>query len=818
MRYKELSKAVKNDWIFFECFRATVEDNFSARAQKPNWNEMTYKFNQKDYRQTFGAGNSILTNYSTNQGIKTDFSYYEALSRIGSGGTWIPTLYTTKNDKGFIEGRFFAVDFEEKENREVPHIETELEKAKNLGLSPIAFYETMNSTIEKPRFRFLWEASEAVTNANEYKAIAAGLIRTFGGDTACKSAVQFFAGGRNLHFARSYAKTNIEKLRALKVAEIPQRGRREAIFDAGEATKERVLIKDIDWAVLEQNCRLWRETIAGDYWASYADIQHLALSAFSMNGGAKRLREAIRNNPQFYNNTKHNIEYYLKAISAFKKLGHEERCSNETCPFYEECRHIGFITDKVRQCRTTYYKQKEVTRIPLKEAEEWLSDILQTVAKSSAQIFFIKAPVGLGKTEAFKNLDDYFPFETLSILQPTHALKGETAGRIESSLSSFTVQPEILVDEETSERDKRYYAAGLQPPAHSIKTSNVYSPQAKIKLMTQSHYLLHQERYANDVVICDEDIFQRLVQTKTVSQDVLVEGLRQLSKDGVISKMDYRAVEDWIDEHKVEVLTNIHSAFPAIKVNIEKLYAIAYEDYRKLPQFNIFDFIGKEEFIFSSDKIGVCRKEMFPAPKKFIMLSATLDVDTIKKFYPNLDFYFYECPRVQYRGEITFDTAHTYSRQDISKRDLKKLNTELRATHEDFFKGDKPFLITYKSYTKKLGEALDLETVDKMWIGATEGKDCLKGRKVIVMGSNRINDFDLAVMSLGMAVPPTNFARKRRRLRRSGIEFDFYGFVDDNLEELYEWLIDTETIQDVGRARALRENTSVLVCGVPFDF
>ena len=55
--------------------------------------------------------------------------------------------------------------------------------------------------------------------------------------------------------------------------------------------------------------------------------------------------------------------------------------------------------------------------------------------------------------------------------------------------------------------------------------------------MTQSHYLLHQEKYANDVVICDEDIFQRLVQTKTVSQEVLVEGLRQLSKDNVISKI-----------------------------------------------------------------------------------------------------------------------------------------------------------------------------------------------------------------------------------------------------------------------------------------
>lgn len=80
-----------------------------------------------------------------------------------------------------------------------------------------------------------------------------------------------------------------------------------------------------------------------------------------------------------------------------------------------------------------------------------------------------------------------------------------------------------------------------------------------------------------------------------------------------------------------------------------------------------------------------------------------------------------------------------------------------------------------------------------MWIGATEGKDCLKGRKVIVMGSNRINDFDLAVMSLGMAIPPTNFERKRRRLRRSGIEFDFYGFVDDNFA--IDYMGDEDTLK-----------------------
>ena len=142
----------------------------------------------------------------------------------------------------------------------------------------------------------------------------------------------------------------------------------------------------------------------------------------------------------------------------------------------------------------------------------------------------------------------------------------------------MSVQPEVLIDEEISERDKRYYAAGLRPPAHATTTSNVYSPQAKTKLMTQSHYLLHQERYATDIVICDEDIFQRLIQTKTVLQDVLIEGLRQLSKDSVISKADYRKVEDWIDEHKVEVPTTIRSAFPAISVDIERLYAVASDE------------------------------------------------------------------------------------------------------------------------------------------------------------------------------------------------------------------------------------------------
>ena len=63
LEYKELSKAGGQEWLFIERFRATVEDSFTARTQKPNWDEMTYKFNREDYRQDLGDGIITLTNY-----------------------------------------------------------------------------------------------------------------------------------------------------------------------------------------------------------------------------------------------------------------------------------------------------------------------------------------------------------------------------------------------------------------------------------------------------------------------------------------------------------------------------------------------------------------------------------------------------------------------------------------------------------------------------------------------------------------------------------------------------------------------------------
>ncbi len=216
------------------------------------------------------------------------------------------------------------------------------------------------------------------------------------------------------------------------------------------------------------------------------------MSAFSLKGGQKKIRETIKNNPQFYNNERHNIDYYLKAITNFKKKEHEERCNSNTCPFYNECRHIGFITDKVRQTYITRIEKEEKDRIDLSTAEEWLKKTLEATAASSMQYHFIKAPTGIGKTEQFKNLYNLFPLENITILQPTHKLKEETKDRFNTAGIHIEVQEEVILTPEEEKIGQAYYKAGLLPPKQKGEKQNkVFSNNEAMTLITQDRYLRH---------------------------------------------------------------------------------------------------------------------------------------------------------------------------------------------------------------------------------------------------------------------------------------------------------------------------------------
>ena len=807
MNYIELNKTIA-EWLKNIDFAATVEDHFNKRDKKPDWQEMTRKFNNGETR--------------------TDLKYIEALERINAGGTWIPTIFSQKKDSGFQKGFFFAVDFEENKNG-VPHIEDELKKAERLHIPPLFYYETMNSTAEKPRFRFVWEVREPITASNEYKLLVSGLITAFGGDQACKSTVQFFAGGRNLHYAEKHFFTDIVNIKALQNnltnTYINKTKRKISTAAADEKEyRERRYIEKVNWSVLENNCKLWRMVTSGEYWASYADIQHLALSAFSLKGGQKKIRETIKNNPQFYNNERHNIDYYLKAITNFKKKEHEERCNSNTCPFYKECRHIGFITDKVRQTYITRIEKEEKDRIDLSTAEEWLKKTLEATAASKMQYHFIKAPTGIGKTEQFKNLYNLFPLENITILQPTHKLKEETKDRFNTAGIHIEVQEEVILTPEEEKIGQAYYKAGLLPPKQKGEKQNkVFSNNEAMTLITQDRYLRHQEHFKNNIVICDEDILTKLLKIEKVNINTLIAALRNLMDNNIITKADYRKIEDYIDDvikpsHK-EGITIIEKGFPAITVNIDNYYEMASKDYKKLPDFNIFNLIKSQRMAFDGDILATCIKTPFPQAKKIIVLSATLDKEVYNFFYPELAAVWYECPPIKNKGKVMYDVTRTYSRNDLSRiADFGKLKETLQKEHKEFFSGEEElYLITYKKFAAKMSREMGIKTIDKISIGATEGKNELTGKKILIIGSNRLPDIDIAAYCVAMEKPPQDFRRVNLRLRRDEFEFSFFGFEDKQVERFYEWIIDTDTIQAIGRARILRFDTAVLLCGLPVD-
>ena len=116
-----------------------------------------------------------------------------------------------------------------------------------------------------------------------------------------------------------------------------------------------------------------------------------------------------------------------------------------------------------------------------------------------------------------------------------------------------------------------------------------------------------------------------------------------------------------------------------------------------------------------------------------------------------------------------------------------------------------------------MSREMGIKTIDKISIGATEGKNELTGKKILIIGSNRLPDIDIAAYCVAMEKPPQDFKRVNLRLRRDEFEFSFCGFEDKQVERFYEWIIDTDTIQAIGRARILRFDTAVLLCGLPVD-
>ena len=96
--------------------------------------------------------------------------------------------------------------------------------------------------------------------------------------------------------------------------------------------------------------------------------------------------------------------------------------------------------------------------------------------------------------------------------------------------------------------------------------------------------------------------------------------------------------------------------------------------------------------------------------------------------------------------------------------------------------------------------------------GALEGLNDLEGRDIAIVGTPHYPPvlYRLMALALGRDTSCFSFVRAYATVQHNGFEFTFFSFVDSkDLLDLQLWLIESQLVQAIGRARVLRNNCTV---------
>jgi len=201
------------------------------------------------------------------------------------------------------------------------------------------------------------------------------------------------------------------------------------------------------------------------------------------------------------------------------------------------------------------------------------------------------------------------------------------------------------------------------------------------------------------------------------------------------------------------------------------------------------------ESSYSEDSIVFLKPLSLKHNIKYIMLFATVDEKICNYYFGANRIQFYECKKAKNTGTLNQYTKNTMSRADIEKNPgiIEKI---IKSTgFED--------AITFLKYG-----------IGKLYFGKTTGIDSLRGKNLNVIGTPHQPEWLYKLFAYTMGI---EFDEKAtlfyRPARHKGFQFKFMTFDNDNgaLRNIQFWMIESELIQAVGRARLLIEDCTVNV-------
>jgi hypothetical protein len=215
----------------------------------------------------------------------------------------------------------------------------------------------------------------------------------------------------------------------------------------------------------------------------------------------------------------------------------------------------------------------------------------------------------------------------------------------------------------------------------------------------------------------------------------------------------------------------------------------------------------KKKKVFFPGQLQFATLTELPEDRKIGIFAAAADEEIYRLLFGDR-LVFTDISNVVCQGKFEQDTSHSYSKSSLlSKRKPSKVDStttqskSLQIAVEEAKNYD--YVITHKSLKHLFPNAHPY-----IHHGNASGYNELEGKKILIVSTPHVPEFVYWLFAKVIGVKHDtrdNFGLINRRITRNGYNFNFPTFERDVMSHIQCYFIERQLIQDVGRARLLRE-------------
>jgi hypothetical protein len=754
----------------------------------------------------------------------------------GYGYTFTPNLYSNNKPSiaSFKATSGFFLDFDLDSNPEEI-----LSRFNELNIFPNFWYSTFSDTPTYKKFRVAILLDREIANLELIGNIYSQIFYHFPADIACRDAARIFYGGKEVTFLTDKpvsvehllnentwkvkkAQLKYDSLKPVKLLYTNNKftGNKKKTtktYSLNQAPEFEFLNKlknnDCDFSIISEKVKVFKIFITLEKRFDYLVLFGLATNLHWLQGGMLLLKKTMDAYNSLHENSENANLYYDRHFEVIKQVNKYKLFPQSLVSFspYSEDEQNKNLISCVINPRGVVFTSEAPEKISLEEGERLFEKVFNEALISAEHITIIKAPVGIGKSQTLKNMQD------VAICLPTHKLKEELYRQMTVECKMV---PELPKFENASLNNTihNHYRSGLRSAvldllriianndSNDSQLAKQYLGDLEIAkswkgtLLTTHERSLHQEMQQN-ILIYDEDCIHSLISQKSFLLNDLGYLIINYPDLALYFKNLY---EELVNAEAKKMHTTKLDELP-IHLLIEKLKSEPLLS-------NLIEFFSANKYykeVHTNKKgqsvitIFYAKFNNFPENKKIIILSATSNLAFYQNVFKN-KIKTIEIPTIKNKGKVVQHTKYSNSRQSIKKRDKVDLLKKI-ATHP---------VITFMSESKELNkEYSKIHGELNIYYGNTRGYNELKGKDLIVIGTPHINPIVYYFHAEYMGIDINNISKKMdyQTVHWKGMQFKFQTFDNQELRNIQLNLIEGELIQAVGRARTIRTEAEVNV-------